>query len=252
VRSIRECLFFDFMENRNRKRAFRQRFSRLKHRVHRYAHRGAQLGSCQIQIVPGPNEFLLSRCHAHLRSQQVGLHYQPAVEPRLTAIHDGLGRLHRLLGDLKLLARQQYCVICVDDSEDDLLIGALQLVDGRLVHLSCPIHTVPTGRESNRFQVPPKRVLKFPKGKGVFSLFSARSAEVKSCCRSSLPNTYTGSFPRVAVSEKVSFGRKTDRASRMSADATFVSASATLRSGFFSSAILTACVRVRAAGSADG
>src|ERR1019366_10044358 len=99
--------------------------------------------------------------------------------------------------------------------------------------------------ESNRFQVPPKRVLKFPMGVGVFSLFSARSAEVKSCCRSSLPNTYTGSFPRVAVSEKVSRGRKTDRASRMSADATFVSASATLRSGFFSSAILTACGRGR-------
>jgi hypothetical protein len=59
---------------------------------------------------------------------------------------------------------------------------------------------------------------------------------------------YTGSSPRVAVSEKVMWGSKKERASRTSADAAFVSANAALRSGFFSSARLTACWSVIAEG----
>src|SRR5450755_3467369 len=99
--------------------------------------------------------------------------------------------------------------------------------------------------ESNRFQVPPNRVAKLPKGSGVFSLFNVKSAWVKRCCRSLLPNTYTGSSPRVAVSEKLKWGMRKERAARTPAKATFVSAIAALRSGFFSSATVTACCRVR-------
>src|SRR5690242_17646641 len=90
--------------------------------------------------------------------------------------------------------------------------------------------------ESNRFQLPPSLVVKLPVGSGVFSWSSAKSAAAKRCCRSLLPKTYTGSFPRVAVSEKPKWGISKERASRTPADAAFVSAIAALRSGFFSSA----------------
>ncbi len=82
----------------------------------------------------------------------------------------------------------------------------------------------------------------------MFSTFSAKSAVVNRCCRNLLPNTYTGSLPRVAVSEKVTCGRRKDRASFTSAEAALVSASAALRSGFFSSAMLTACCSVSGEG----
>src|ERR1035441_6010645 len=77
-------------------------------------------------------------------------------------------------------------------------IGGVEAGKDPARYLSCPTATpvcfawlIPCqlANESKRFQLPPNRVAKLPKGRGEFSLFSAKSALVKRCCRSLLPNT---------------------------------------------------------------
>ena len=131
------------------------------------AHRDAQLRPRQGQIVLRANEFLLPRRQAHLRAQVIGFHGHAAFEAILAAIENGLRRLHRLFGDVQLLFREQDAVIGIDHAKDDFLVGAFELrVRRRPWRARRDSRPRQLAKESNRFQVPPKRVVKLPKGVG--------------------------------------------------------------------------------------
>src|SRR5947199_9908787 len=95
-------------------------------------------------MIPVVYEFLLSSRQPNLRGEQIGLHYQAAVEPGFAALGNRLRRFHRLPGDFELFTREQNLVITAHNPEDNLLIRAVQLMGRSLVHLFCPVNCAPT------------------------------------------------------------------------------------------------------------
>ena len=153
----------------------------------------------------------LPRRQPYLGAQGIGFHGHAALEAILAAFENRLGGLHGLARQPPAAFSRAGRVIGIHHAKDDFLVGAFQFAAGGLGCARRGPRRASWRRNRKDSRCRRSAWRNCRRASGVFSAFSAKSAAVNRCCRSLLPKTYTGSFPRVAVSENAAWGRSDDR-----------------------------------------